>query len=186
MQPSRLKLHTDKGTMSDANFIDRLQQRIQVVSTYVSITMLSAVLVIVGIEIFCRYLLNSPLYWSNEVSLVAHIYAICFGYAAIYASRGDIYMTFLYDRLAKFPKLQRLNDVFAELISLAFLIVFLAITLKLLWLQHDYIVGGMGIPYYVYYGPIGITSLLLIPCAAGDLLRSIRSEQTILHNQSCD
>ena len=135
--------------------------------------MLSLVIFIVGLEVVCRYIFNSPLYWSNEVSLVVHIYAICFGYVAIYSSKRDIYMTFIYDKLSKSSK--KINDIFAELVSLVFLSCFLFISLKLLWLQWDYIVGGMGIPYYIYYGPIALTAALLLPCVLNDLINAIRS-----------
>ncbi len=164
--------------MIESSQSDRLVSTILTLTTYISIFMLSLVIVIVGVEVFCRYALNNPLYWSNEAALVAHIYAICFGYAAIYSSKSDIYMTFVYDRMARWPRLRRANDLLAELITLAFLLIFLAISLKLLWLQRDYIVGGMGIPYYVYYGPIALTIVLLLPCVVDDLLKAVRSKPT--------
>jgi len=82
-------------------------------------------------------------------------------------------MTFIYDKLSKSSK--KINDIFAELISLVFLSFLLFISLKLLWLQWDYIVGGMGIPYYIYYGPIALTAALLLPCVLNDLINAIRS-----------
>ncbi|MFQ3620418.1 MAG: TRAP transporter small permease [Spirochaetales bacterium] len=98
---------------------------LDLVELWIPVITFASMFLVFVIAIFFRYVLNHPLTWPYELSIILFIWTTLFG--AGYAKRENAHVVFsvLYDRLS--PRLQRLSRIVAELVVLsAFLIAFRA------------------------------------------------------------
>jgi TRAP-type C4-dicarboxylate transport system permease small subunit len=139
------------------------------IQLYLSFFFLVLIIFIVACEVIGRYLLNAPLFWSNEACILFHTYVICFGYSVIYLNKKDIYLLVIYNRIPK--KKRWVNDVIAEGVILLFTIMLFYLSLKYFVEYGNYVSGGLGIPQGFFSFPIIITSLSLFLATFLDLYK---------------
>ncbi|MCX7788537.1 MAG: TRAP transporter small permease [Spirochaetes bacterium] len=125
------------------------------------------------IAIFFRYVLNHPLTWPYELSIILFIWTILFG--AGYAKREDSHVVFsvIYDRLS--PAKQRVSRIVAELIVLtAFIIGFQASTSYILFWK-TLKTPALRISFDLVFFPYVVFMLLMIGRSAYNLFLDLRS-----------
>ncbi len=92
-----------------------LKKLLDFVEIWVPVVTFALMFVVFVVAIFFRYVLNHPLTWPYELSIILFIWTILFG--AGYAKREDSHVVFsvVYDRLS--PGKQRISRILAETIG---------------------------------------------------------------------
>lgn len=67
-----------------------------------------------AVQIFCRYVLNSPLLWTEEVMMIAFIWAVFWAAAFTVQIRDHVTFDVLYDIVS--PETRRLMAIFSMLV----------------------------------------------------------------------
>ncbi len=135
----------------------------------VGIALLGAVVLANGYEIFLRTFGFRTLFWIQEFTVTACSYMVFLGAAILYKRKGDILVSFVYDRLS--PSTQSILSVIVDFLILFFLVF----AIKASYAYLLFVYGGhtqtMKVPVIFVYLPI-LLGLVLIGMVVFDWLLS--------------
>jgi TRAP-type C4-dicarboxylate transport system permease small subunit len=115
--------------------------------------------IIVAAEVFCRYLLNHSLFWSEELARYILVWLTFLGATAAYWRKAHPGIDLLSSRLG--PRLRRVNAIIVHLVSLCLFLVMIyhgAIFSCFVRLQ---ITPALSLPKSIIFVIIPISGLLL-------------------------
>ncbi|WP_180994382.1 TRAP transporter small permease [Bacillus sp. Marseille-P3661] len=111
-------------------------------------------------QVFCRYVLNSSLVWSEELARYIMIWIGFLG-AACGLPRGELAsLTFIREKVPKM--LQKLLIISCALLLLMFEGVLLFTGIKFILDNVEQVSPSLGLPMYVPYAAIPFSSILMI------------------------
>ena len=126
---------------------------------------LIAMTVVIGWQVFGRFVLNSSPSWTEQTALVLMIWYVFFAAAAGVWERFHIRIEILEHRLNP-ARVRRLRIAIHALIAL-FGLVLLVFGAQLAWLVRDHVIPSLGISRAFAYLPIPIAGLLTIIFSMG-------------------
>ena len=127
-----------------------------------TIGLLLVLVLVVGLQIFSRYVLNHSLFWSEEMARYLFIYLVFLGSAIVLRQRRHIQVSFFVDRLP--PPLRRTVSILVDLLLLAFVGPVLWQSVKLAMLVWTVPTAAMLIPWtFVYLGILlGMAAMVVV------------------------
>ena len=126
------------------------------------ITSLSSIVMVIVIfaQVFCRYILRSPLYWSEEMARYSFIYIVFIGGAWAGKEYAHLGVDFFINKMpANIQHYIRLFTDIAIMLFSGFIVVIAILTLLKLGHQKS---PALGIPMYYPYAAIPTGFLLLM------------------------
>ena len=115
--------------------------------------------VIVAAEVFCRYLLNHSLFWSEELARYILVWLTFLGATAAYWRKAHPGIDLLSSLMG--PRLRRVNAIIVHLVSLCLFLVMIyhgAVFSSFVRLQ---ITPALSLPKWIIFAIIPISGLLL-------------------------
>jgi TRAP-type C4-dicarboxylate transport system permease small subunit len=127
-----------------------------------TIGLLLVLLLVVGLQIFSRYVLNHSLFWSEELARYLFIYLVFLGSATVLRQRRHIQVSFFAERLP--PPLRRSVAILVDLLLLAFVGTVFWQSVQLALLVWTVPTAAMLIPWtFVYLGILlGMAAMVLV------------------------
>jgi TRAP-type C4-dicarboxylate transport system permease small subunit len=138
----------------------------------VTLLLLTVLLVVVGAQIFARYVLNHSLFWSEELARYLFIYLVFLGAAIVLRRGGHIQVSFFVEQLP--PRLRRGVAVLGDLLLLGFAGIVFTQSVRLAAMVWTVPTAALLIPWtLVYLGIVlGTGAMVLV------LLGALRSHLT--------
>jgi len=102
-----------------------------------------------GLQVFCRYILGSSLSWSEEFQKYAHIWIIFLAIPMGYKYKAHIGMNVLLDKMPKWW--QKYFKVFVDLLWLVFGLILVVYTAKIMHFTRMQSSPAMGIRMDIIY-----------------------------------
>ena len=124
-----------------------------------SCLLLVAIVIIVGLGVFMRYVLNNPLVASTDLSTLILVWMSFIAASAIYKEKGHLAIEFISDRIPS--GLRKITLLAVNIIIAATLIVIMIHTIRLVLLQWGQEIIGLGVPRCLLSLPIVIMSTLM-------------------------
>lgn len=115
----------------------------------VTLLLLTILLVVVGAQIFTRYVLNYSLFWSEELARYLFIYLVFIGSAIVLRRNGHIQVSFFADQLP--VRLQRIIALLVDLLLLWFVGTILVQSIRLARMVWTVPTAAMEIPWTLVY-----------------------------------
>ncbi|MFA9458407.1 TRAP transporter small permease [Halalkalibacter sp. AB-rgal2] len=145
---------------------------VELLEVYIPAIALTILFAVFNLAIFFRYVLNDPLRWANEVSLMCFLWAVLFGAAYAWRKKEHVAFTILYDLIPdKGQLLMRL--VGNTFIAISLIIVLYPIYDQLAFMQR-LSSTTLDIPLSIVYSPILISFILIIGHCITDLYSDTR------------
>jgi len=129
--------------------LDAVDRGIGRVEWFVTILLMSAIVVAIGLGVFYRYVLGASLTWSNEVGILALVWLSVIGASALYKERGHIAVDALSQVLPESIR-RAIAMLSVVLIGCAMAIIAWKM-LVLIPMQHRRMIVGLDLPRS-YYG----------------------------------
>ena len=139
--------------------LDKLIDRL---TGIIVICSLSLMLLIVSIQVFCRYILHSGFYWMPELARYLLVgFSFLAGSMAL-RRKELVGVTFVYKFFS--PKLRRWIELISEMLIIFFLLVGISFGFKTakFIIQTGQLSPGLQIPIGFFYLPIPISFLLML------------------------
>jgi TRAP-type C4-dicarboxylate transport system permease small subunit len=124
----------------------------------------ASVLLLVLVQIFCRYILNSPLTWSEELARYLFVWVVFLGASTAIKSRSHTRFSLLLQRLPE--RGQRILVIVGNMSLLPFLAILIYQGSHLAVRGLEVRTPGLGIPFF-------FVAVSLPACAALMLLRGL-------------
>ena len=138
----------------------------------VTLLLLTILLLVVGAQIFARYVLNHSLFWSEELARYLFIYLVFLGAAIVLRREGHIQVSFFVEQLS--PRLRRAVAVLGDLLLLGFAGIVFTQSVRLAAMVWTVPTAALLIPWtLVYLGIVlGMGAMVLV------ILGTLRSHFT--------
>ena len=125
---------------------DRFIQLIDLASALCVVAMVS----IVAVQIFLRYVLGHPFVWADELANWLFVWVIYLGATVLVRYDAHLTVGILTDRLS--PRVNRWRKLFINLLVLAFLVLLFWETIALLQKFGTTASAAMGVPMGLFFG----------------------------------
>ncbi len=127
----------------------------------VTLALLVTLVLVVGLQIFARYVLNHSLYWSEELARYLFIYLVFLGGAVVLRMERHIQVTAFVDLLP--PLVRRAILVLGDVLMLGFVTTVLVEGIRLSAMVWTVPTAAMQIPWSLVYCGIvlGMAAMLL-------------------------
>jgi TRAP-type transport system small permease protein len=137
-----------------------LDRSIRWIETTLSIFSLMAIVVLVLVQVFYRYVLSSGILWANELITSLMLLMVMVGAALAARQNAHTSMTLLADTLPK--TLSRLVHGIALLVTLIFLISLIMTSTSYAWQSRALYSTMLEIPMPILYGILPLGSILML------------------------
>ncbi|RPJ03834.1 MAG: TRAP transporter small permease subunit, partial [Deltaproteobacteria bacterium] len=152
----RRRKDEEGGTMgSYATFrhlLSRFLNGVEKILVLFGTTLFTAVVLANGLEIFLRTFGFRSLFWIQEFTVVSCSYMVFLGAAILFKRKGDILVSFVYDRFSKGA--QGILSVVVD----GLVLIFLGVAIKASYSYLRFVYGGhtqtMKLPVVLVYFPI--------------------------------
>jgi len=129
---------------------------------------------VVAVQVFCRYVLNNSLFWSEEFARFLLVWLTFLGASSAYYRKVNPGVDFLY---AKLPRLiKKISSIFTHLVSMALFIVMVIYGCKFAWFVRLQISPALQIPRWIILSIIPFSGVILIIHAASFLFTELKKD----------
>jgi len=103
------------------SFLIRLNKFLQKIISYLVIIFFAIIVIIINFQIFFRYVLRQPLFWSMEVAQLAFIYLAIFGGGLALINNEFTKVEFFLNLISK--RMRKIFEVLGNILILIFFII---------------------------------------------------------------
>ena len=121
--------------------------------------LISAIVVIIVLQVFTRYIVKSPLMWTEQTCRFIFIWMMMLGIPCLFHRRDFMAFDLLLE--SAHGKLYHILRLIIDAFIITFAIFWLSGDIQLIMGTYKKWTTGVRIPYYVLYGVQGISAFLL-------------------------
>ncbi len=130
---------------------------------------------IVALEVFCRYVLNHSLFWTEELARYILVWLTFLGATAAYRRKAHPGLDILTARMG--PRLHRANTIFIHCICLCFFLVMISYGIDFSYFVRLQITPALYLPKWIIFAIIPVSGLLFVCHCLSFLFREIQGRQ---------
>ena len=131
---------------------------------------------IVTAQIFWRFVLKSPIGWSEQICRLLFLWAIMLGIPVVFYEKCDLVFNVLFEKFS--PKLQKSMTNFFCVLAIAFSVFYMSAGLDLCMKTGLRLTSGIKMPYLCLYGAQPICALLLVLVFGERLIETLKGTNT--------
>jgi len=139
--------------------------------------LMAALLVVLGLQVFTRYVLGSPLSWTEEVARHLFIWMVFFGASAAIRDGTHVSIDLLVTRFP--PRVRAAIAIMNALLMLFFLANVLYWGIKAVDRMWSLPTATLEIPIGLVYAVLPISAVLMIVRTVGRLRMDLRGQRTL-------
>lgn len=111
------------------SFVSKLSNTVNSIFEKVIVLLFILLTIVNGVGVFTRFILNKPIIWSYEVTILLFSWMVFLGISVAYKRSEHIQLDFLIDRISKRSNSLSINlEIMIMLISIALLLLGLSVT----------------------------------------------------------
>ena len=133
---------------------------------------LMATVVIVTFQVFFRYVLKSPIGWSEQICRLLFLWSIMLGIPVIFDRKVDMVFDIIYNNYSM--KGKRIASILFNIIGLVFSVFYFICGMQLCIRTGSRMTAGIKMPMNVLYGAQPVCAVLLILVFIVRIIESIR------------
>ena len=116
-------------------------------------------MILTGLQVFFRYVLNSPLAWTEELSRIILVWLVFWGSAIAVRRMKHLKISFLVDRLP--IKIRTYIDIVNKLMMMSFLAIASFTGYKVMIITRGIVTPALGISYLWFYIIVPLSCLFM-------------------------
>lgn len=154
--------------------INKVSFRLNQVVEYLLFSLGFSMTILVAVQVFCRYVLNESLFWSEELSRFFLVWLTFLGASCAYYRKVNPGVDFLY---AKMPaSLQKTSAMLTHLVSMALFLVMIVYGYQFAYFVRLQISPALQIPKWIVLSIIPISGAILLFHAVTFLIADLKGE----------
>ena len=156
---------------------ERINDFLMKTELWSGIIMLAIMLIIITINIITRYLLNSPIFWSEELSRFLFIWFGFLGAAYSLGSQKTIRFTLILDKMSS--KAILITDIIANIMLLAMFLIMLYPAIYVIRFK-TILTPALQVPVYYFYIIFPITLVIMIFHAGNNICLNMKKIRVLV------
>jgi TRAP-type C4-dicarboxylate transport system permease small subunit len=129
---------------------------------------------VVAVQVFCRYVLNQSLFWSEELARFLLVWLTFLGASSAYYRKVNPGVDFLYIKLPLL--LKRISSILTHLVSMALFSVMIVYGCKFAWFVRLQISPALQIPKWIVLSVIPVSGFILMVHAVTFLFAELKGD----------
>ncbi|MEA1968133.1 MAG: TRAP transporter small permease [Thermodesulfobacteriota bacterium] len=129
---------------------------------------------IVAVQVFCRYVLNHSLFWSEELARYLLVWLTFLGASCAYYRKVNPGVDFFYAKLS--PLLRKLSSILTHVASMVLFFVMIIYGYQFAWFVRLQISPALQIPKWIILSIIPISGVILMIHAATFLFSELKRD----------
>lgn len=134
---------------------------------------ISAISILVGYQVFTRYVLRDPSSWSAEATILLYPYATFVGAGLALIKGRNLRITVFVDMLS--PGWRLVSDIFSHGIAVVFVIVVFIKSIELLTILTFQFSPGLNLPIWIFYFGITLGSFCILLALVFNIIDSYKN-----------
>ena len=151
--------------------LDRLNDFLYKIALWISVTALTSIILINVINLLMRWLLNRPIQWNLEISLILSVYSVMLIIPVICRDKEFIQMQLIEQIIV--GKNSKYLNLFVDLMIIAVFIYLVKVSFTLSASQTHMLSRGIGIPRTVITMPVTIGAALSILMSISNIVHQV-------------
>ena len=152
--------------------LDRTNNYLCRIGLWISVSCLSAILIMNSANLLSRWFLGYTFDWILEISLILFVYSVMFIVPVLYKDKGFIQMHLIEGLIG--PKATKYLGLFVDAFILFFLVYLIPYGLSLSLSQTELLSRGLGIPRIYITIPVPITALMALLISVSNISHRIK------------
>ena len=152
--------------------LDRMNNYLCRLELWISVSGLSAILIMNSANLLSRWFLGYAFDWILEISLILFVYSVMFIVPVLYKEKGFIQMHLIEDLID--PKAIKYLGLFVDALVLLFLIYLIPHALSLSLSQTELLSRGLGIPRIYVTIPVPIAAFMALSVNVSNISHQIK------------
>jgi TRAP-type C4-dicarboxylate transport system permease small subunit len=165
--------------MTESRFfraLERLQKRIGQLEKFFGIVAMAFIVIINVYGIALRYLLNHPVLYVQELTILAAVYLFFIGMGLVFKAHSDISVEFLTRLLP--PRLKTLDGIFIDAATVFFTLVLTWQSVKFIKFMHGQneshaMSFALELPDAIYFYPVAVGAVSIFLTVFHSLLKRL-------------
>jgi TRAP-type C4-dicarboxylate transport system permease small subunit len=137
---------------------------------------LAAVVIIVALQVFFRYVLKSPLGWSEQICRLLFIWAIMIGIPLVFYEKCDLVFDIIFQKFK--PGTQHVLSIVFTVLTLAFSVFYFICGMDLCLKSVGRMTTGIRMPINMLYGAQPACAVLLFIVFTERLVSLLKKKDT--------
>ncbi len=154
-----------------SKFISKLSDMINKQISLFVVLLIFLLSLLLGVNVFYRYVLNDSIYWSNEVSRYLLAYIVFFGATMAHKNKVHIRIDMIFIYLSQ--KSRKSIEILISLFFIIFWILVLLGSIKLFPLFMLQTTATLQIPYAIPFSALPISAVIWIFYCIDDILKEV-------------
>lgn len=134
----------------------------------------SGMALLIGVQVFSRYVLNHSLFWSEEIGRICLVWITFLGGSAAYRRHAHLGIDFFVNRLPL--RLRRASEALVLTASLIFFLVLVCYGSAFVWFVSAQKTAALGLPTAVPYLVIPVGGALFFLHGLRDIMELLASD----------
>ena len=140
--------------------IDQISEKLNLVAALAACILLAAILLCCAMQVFCRYVLNSSLYWSEEAARYLFVWCSMLGLSVAVKNGSNASIDVISGRLK--GKVRCIQRMVVDLVIIAICILLLYYGIKILPTMARTVSAALLIPNNYLYASVPVSSVIII------------------------
>ncbi len=153
------------------SFISKLCDTINIQISILVVSLLFLLSLLLGVNVFYRYVLNDSIYWSNEVARYLLAYIVFLGSTMAHKNGVHIRIDIIFIHISK--KSIKMIDKIISIFFILFWLLVLYSSIKLFPLFMMQTTATLQIPYAIPFAALPISAVVWILYCFDDLLKKL-------------
>ncbi len=158
--------------MAMADRLARLSSRINRVMEYLLFGLGLSMALVVAVQVFCRYVLNASLFWSEELARYMLVWLSFFGATVAYHRHLHPGVDLVISRLGRTG--QDAAAAFSHLVCMGLGLAMVVAGSRFAWFVRTQVTPALGLPKWLVLAVIPLSGLILFVHALVFFLRTVR------------
>ncbi len=152
--------------------LDRMNNYLCRLELWISVSGLSAILIMNSANLLSRWFLGYAFDWILEISLILFVYSVMFIFPVLYKGKDLIQMNLIEEAIG--PKGIQYLGLFVDALILLFLIYLIPHSLSLSLSQTELLSRGLGIPRIYVTIPVPIAAFMALLVSVSNISHQIK------------
>ena len=156
------------------NVLRAIMKQADRVRDAICVTLLAAMVLLIGLQVFYRYVLNDPLTWPEEIARNVFVWLVALGAVKLFRERSNYIIDFFL--LMTPERVQRIVAVVYDILALVLFSLILIGSWPVL-VANAKIKTGIGTPINVLYASFAVASALIVVVIVVSLIERLNASR---------
>ncbi|WP_312699510.1 TRAP transporter small permease [Sedimentibacter sp.] len=153
------------------NTLNKINEKLQNIARYVAVFLLFVIIISTSVQVFTRYVLDSSLVGTEEVSRYCFIWATMLGAAICVSSFSHASVSFVPDMLK--GRIKLINTCIIQALMMVLAVIFIVQGVKMVGITINQLSPTLKVPMWLVYSAVPVGGVMILLASLCNIINSV-------------